>query len=335
VHDHIHAIITIGTPFLGVPKSLTSLISGEMRDTAELSPPLAFLKNRLLSVREIAKLFRSWGSISHMLPKGGDYIWGNHEGASDDIVGSPSFGSMIKFKGSKASLPFDSGGELNDSIGLEPFLSNSAIAKLQYRNFTVSECFDLLRFLAPRLMKRVDATYSFGFAKNEANLSSSEYANSRFWSNPLESSLPDAPNLKIYNLYGSGKPAERAYFYQFARSCDGLSSPKSEFPMCIDSSFSSESEFISNGVQEVDGDGTVPLLSLSYMCRHGWKSGGLLNPYGVSVHCREYVHIGPRGMFEHGEQMLREHGGSGDHVDIMGNRDVLQDVVRMAISGDI
>ncbi len=32
--------------------------------------------------------------------------------------------------------------------------------------------------------------------------------------NPLESALPNAPDLKLYCLYGVGKESERAYAYR-------------------------------------------------------------------------------------------------------------------------
>jgi hypothetical protein len=33
----------------------------------------------------------------------------------------------------------------------------------------------------------------------------------KYWTNPLASALPIAPEMKIYCLYGVGKPTERAY----------------------------------------------------------------------------------------------------------------------------
>lgn len=32
--------------------------------------------------------------------------------------------------------------------------------------------------------------------------------------NPLKDPLPDAPNMRIYCMYGVGAPAERSYHYQ-------------------------------------------------------------------------------------------------------------------------
>lgn len=45
------------------------------------------------------------------------------------------------------------------------------------------------------------------------------------------------------------------------------------------------------GILTSDGDGTVPLISTGLMCRHpqGWH-GKRLNPHGVNITTREYVH---------------------------------------------
>merc|ERR1711974_74543 len=84
-----------------------------------------------------------------------------------------------------------------------------------------------------------------------------------------------------------------------------------------------------------DGDGTVPLLSLGYMCAHGWHQKRW-NPHGVKVVTREYTHkfldlvgdamatAGPRYFF-------RDFGRGGpstaDHVNLMGNSNLLHDVL--------
>jgi hypothetical protein len=73
-----------------------------------------------------------------------------------------------------------------------------------------------------------------------------------------------------------------------------------------------------------DGDGTIPLLSLSYLCLEGWKDP-LFNPHGVKVVTSEYADnslpflVNPRG----GD-------GAGDHVDMLGNREFLEEVILLA-----
>ena len=88
MHDHVHALVKLAVPALGVPKVVTALLSGESRDTAELGM-LGALLDRHLPPRARARLFRSWGSAGSMLPKGGHAIWGDPWQGSD--VPAPDF----------------------------------------------------------------------------------------------------------------------------------------------------------------------------------------------------------------------------------------------------
>lgn len=76
----------------------------------------------------------------------------------------------------------------------------------------------------------------------------------------------------------------------------------------------------------------MPLISLGFMCRAGWKKGGKvggkLNPHKSKVHTREYPNEGKLGS----ELLdpLRQGPKASDHVDIMGNVEMIEDVVRIA-----
>lgn len=50
------------------------------------------------------------------------------------------------------------------------------------------------------------------------------------------------------------------------------------------------SQALKRGVVTVDGDGTVPLVSLGGLCRGGWRLGTPLNPGKVKVTTRKYTH---------------------------------------------
>ena len=68
-------------------------------------------------------------------------------------------------------------------------------------------------------------------------------------------------------------------------------------------------------------DGTVPALSLGYMCAPsgGWtKHADLYNPAHIPVVLKEYKH-------EESESKLDVRGGrkAGDHVDILGNWEMI------------
>ena len=130
----------------------------------------------------------------------------------------------------------------------------------------------------------------------------------RRWTNVLESALPRAPSLKFYCFYGYGKMTERSYFYTSVDkagsgvnededtgsgggesgggsgggSSDGGNSAGGDgdenawrpIRWRMDTSIHDPPRNLHSGVQDVLGDGTVPLLSLGYMCRNGWRHDG-------------------------------------------------------------
>jgi hypothetical protein len=85
----------------------------------------------------------------------------------------------------------------------------------------------------------------------------------RGWSDPLLSPLPNAPDMKMYSIYGVGKPAERGYMYRLNPN----PLERRFLPYVIDTRVSDAGLMINRGVRVTDGDGTVPLLSLGYMVR--------------------------------------------------------------------
>lgn len=56
-------------------------------------------------------------------------------------------------------------------------------AVADYKVYTAGSILDLLNFVAPKLMKRGSAHFSYGIADN---LDDPKYQHYRFWSNPLE-----------------------------------------------------------------------------------------------------------------------------------------------------
>merc|ERR1739841_445282 len=77
---------------LGIPKTVPSLLSGEMRDTAILGQLEGLLGlgvnplDRFVSgtLGTVAATFRTWGSLWAMLPRGGVDVWG-----ADAPLGAP------------------------------------------------------------------------------------------------------------------------------------------------------------------------------------------------------------------------------------------------------
>jgi len=77
---------------------------------------------------------------------------------------------------------------------------------------------------------------------------------------------------------------------------------------------------------------TVPLISLGFMNRRGWTDPELgLNPFGVRIVTREYRHKPPATIVDHGKVILRVATDEVDHVNIMGNHEMILDVLTVAL----
>ncbi|KAJ0988465.1 hypothetical protein J5N97_006821 [Dioscorea zingiberensis] len=190
-------------------------------------------------------------------------------------------------------------------------------AVADYKSYTASDFLDLLHFVAPKMMQRGDAQFSYGIADD---LDDPKYKHYKYWSNPLETKLPNAPDMEIYALYGVGIPTERAYVYKLAQPAECY------IPFQIDTSAKggNENSCLKSGVYTVDGDETVPVLSAGFMCAKGWRGKTRFNPSGIKTFIREYDHAPPANFLEgRGTQ-------SGAHVDIMGNFALIEDILRVA-----
>jgi hypothetical protein len=87
-----------------------------------------------------------------------------------------------------------------------------------------------------------------------------------------------------------------------------------------------EKNGIRHGIRYSDGDGSVPLLSLGYVCVDAWKRDGSgLNPSKSKVFTREYLH---QSQFSADDPMR---GGplASDHVGILGNVDMMEDIIKV------
>ncbi|KAJ1408428.1 Lecithin:cholesterol/phospholipid:diacylglycerol acyltransferase [Sesbania bispinosa] len=182
---------------------------------------------------------------------------------------------------------------------------------------TARTVFDLLNFVAPKVMKRAEAHFSHGIAEN---LEDPKYAHYKYWSNPLETKLPNAPHMEIYCLYGVGIPTERSYVHKLSPS-DKLN----RTPFQLDSSADGEGgSWLQNGVYFVEGDESVPVVSSGFMCAKGWRGRTRFNPSGMAAYVREYQHKQPGSI-------LKGRGlESGARVNIMGNVSLIEDVLRVA-----
>ncbi|KKK25550.1 hypothetical protein P175DRAFT_0466329 [Aspergillus ochraceoroseus IBT 24754] len=290
VNRHIASWINISGCMLGAVKGLTAVLSGEMRDTAQLNAFAVYGLEKFLSKEERAEIFRAMPGISSMLPKGGEAVWGNSTWAPDDQPGqSMTFGNLLNFRETNSSWT--------------------------RRNLTVSQSLEyLLNQSEDWYRDQVLSSYSHGVAPTAAEVEANE-KDPRTWLNPLEARLPLAPDMKIYCFYGVGKPTERSYFYHEEPD------PLVNLNVSIDTTVTIN-DGADHGVLMGEGDGTVNLISTGYMCAKGWHIKRY-NPAGVKIKVFEMPHepdrFSPRGG-----------PNTGDHVDILGRASLNEMILRVA-----
>lgn len=283
VNRHIGSWINISGCMLGAVKGLTAVLSGEMRDTAQLNAFAVYGLDKFLSKDERAEIFRAMPGVSSMLPKGGEAIWGNSTWAPDDQLPSSSHRHHYHPHHPRRHQPMTLGNILNFQQ------SNSTLTQ---KNLTATESLAYLLSQSDDWYRNLLlGNYSHGVAHTTAEVEANEN-DPRTWLNPLETRLPFAPDLQIYCFYGVGKPTERAYFYQEERD------PQVRINVSIDTTVTDREGFVDHGVVMGEGDGTVSLLSSGYMCAKGWRMRRY-NPAGARVKTFEMPHepdrFSPRG----------------------------------------
>lgn len=278
VEDHIDSWINISGCMLGALKGLPAVLSGEMKDTAQLNAFAVYGLEKFLSRHERAEIFRAMPGISSMLPIGGNAVWGDENGAPDDHPNqNVTYGRFLNFR-------------QHNSTHIPP------------KNLTVEEAIPFLYNNSESWYRdAVEHAYSFDVAHTKKEVEANQDDPGK-WSNPLATRLPLAPNLKIFCFYGIGKPTERAYFYR--QDAD----PLSKNDVMIDTAATFPEPGVDHGVVMGEGDGTVNLLSSGYMCAKGWRMKRY-NPAGVKVTSYEMPHepdrFSPRGGPNTGEPSLQ------------------------------
>ncbi|KAL2135690.1 hypothetical protein VTI74DRAFT_7371 [Chaetomium olivicolor] len=292
VEKHIESWINVSGCMLGAVKDVSAILSGEMRDTAQLNAFAVYGLEKFLSKAERAEIFRAMPGISSMLPIGGSAIWGDLNGAPDDQPGQEhSYGSFLNFR------------------------TDQNFTRIPSRNFTVDDAMQyLLDTSEDWYVDQVKGSYSWGVAHTTDEVEANEHLPNK-WINPLETRLPLAPSLKIYCFYGVGKPTERGYYYR---------SPEpgslTQLNLTIDTGLTQG--MVDHGVVMGEGDGTVNLMSTGYMCNRGWKIKRY-NPAGAKIKVVEMPHEPER---------FNPRGGpnTADHVDILGRQNLNEFILRIA-----
>ncbi|CUG85411.1 phospholipid:diacylglycerol acyltransferase-like, putative [Bodo saltans] len=159
---------------------------------------------------------------------------------------------------------------------------------------------------------------STGHSYNELNV------RNRLRSFEARSRLPRAPSTTVYCVFGTGLPSETAYSFK-------PEAYRGEVMWAIDPDAHNDTwthplqgqGTLRSGVGLVDGDGTVPLISLGYPCR---SPNGFQQDVGRVV-TYEVPHAQSSVMD------LRGGSATADHVDIIGNYDVISALL-MVVTGN-
>lgn len=386
VDKHIHALVSIGAPFLGSPKCVSGLISGESKSSVNLFG--GSLMEFLLENSVLKRILNTWGSVRTLLPKGGNKIWKNPmviiDGVEFDIE---SIIDILKNRNSNAKITefikdftkepvetelLDDSGDVNvverciktinylftilDDIKtsvrnffhkktkcktlnsddnkqgkenvLDQAINDIKIIKelndtlddvMISKNIHVGPIFDFICTFKTKI-----SNFTFDHKKILREFSNNVTAYMRSstqtpliedfdvfkYVDPTKHKLPNAPNLKMYSFYGTGKKTECGYYYMLSKSNE----------LKINTKINNER--VCNGIIMCDGDGTVPLVSSGYMHYRGWKTTNL-NPSGIKTIVREYKN--DYNLIKG----LRGGPKTSDHVDILGNHSLMRDIIKI------
>ncbi|KAG7363348.1 lecithin:cholesterol acyltransferase [Nitzschia inconspicua] len=357
VDKHVHAFVNIAGAQLGVIKASTALLSGEMSDTVFLGG-LGNVVERFVPRKSRKDLWSSWGSLWAMLPKGGDGIWS----VGADVVAKPyNQEGAIADEEEKAKLEYadalaenllvlsdldDAGKTQNDVLFcnreelIDPStesMVNEALLKFASRkNHTVEQTIDFLLKWGGGMGPNISSAKLHSFSNADL-----EKPSARTWHDISRTPLPHAPSMKIYCMYGVGIETERAYVYKRNRgeqrlfmeqnSSAGGASQTVDPPFILDTSVEDPDNEVVHGIKYADGDGSVPLMSLGYMCAGPWREKNWLNPSGSKVIIREYLHQPEFTV----DDPIRNGPRSSEHVDILGNIEMMEDLMKIVTDHEV
>eukprot|EP00934_Nitzschia_sp_Nitz4_P001179 Nitzschia sp. Nitz4//scaffold35_size145790//91671//93755//NITZ4_003037-RA/size145790-processed-gene-0.95-mRNA-1//-1//CDS//3329549145//1179//frame0 len=341
VDKHIHAYINIAGAQLGVPKAISAILSGEMSDTVFLGA-VGSLLEQFIGRRVRRDLWATWGGLWSMIPKGGDALWGvgadTNDGTEVEVPGSNAFDEFM-FLMSPDLAAEEKVCKVDEvAVDVEAYTSASAKALREFSNRTQHNVSSLTSFLT---------SWGGGIGPSAAAVKTTSFdpkakPSPATWHDISRTPLPKAPNLKIYCLYGVGLDTERGYYYKKNKG-ESTADPKSAIqpnktcpvvdpPFVLDMSVEDPANNVVHGIKYTDGDGSVPLLSLGYMCADGWRRREYgLNPGNTKVVSREYTHKQETLL----DDPMRGGPYSADHVDVMGNLYMMEDFLKIVSDHDV
>uniref|UniRef100_A0A061R4E4 Phospholipid:diacylglycerol acyltransferase n=1 Tax=Tetraselmis sp. GSL018 TaxID=582737 RepID=A0A061R4E4_9CHLO len=301
VEEHVAVVGAISVPHLGVPKALTAILSGETKDTVGMGNFGIRFGDILLPRKQRIRLFRSYGCLINMLPKGGNAIWGSLNSTADgdalDRCASSKYPETQHGHGAFMTMSRN---------GTREELDIEAAARL------------VLDKVSDPVRKRIQQHGAL-----RAGVPGFE-GRSESYDDTLVTPLPRAPSLRYICLYGVGNPSERRYHYRQLTEAERPEEWGTDITM--DASVEDDSECVSKGVCHGNGDVSVPLTSLGLMCQK-WKKGGYLNPSNVQVTTVELPHVVDSSLFD-----INAASAAADHLGIMNNNKMIHNLL-LAVSG--
>lgn len=323
VDKHVDIYINIAGSHLGVPKAATALLSGEMSDTV-LGGSVSFLLENFFGRRMRRELWSSWGSLWAMLPKGGDLLWG----PGDDLCTNRSIDDQFCPPENNTISPLI---VMTDEFNCSDILDKERPSAVD--PFVVLQRFDQKQLHTLESLIEFLVHYGNGLGRIKSATFHSQLKGDatpeKSWYDVTQTPLPYAPKLVVYCLYGIGLPTERAYYYKRNREDNVETKSKtntSDPAVIMDTTVNQVGIGVKNGIRFSDGDGSVPLLSLGYVCADAWKrEGSGLNPTKAQIYTREYMH---KAEFC-ADDPMRGGPAASDHVGILGNSAVMEDFIRI------
>lgn len=360
---YVAQFINIAGTMLGVPKAVSAVLSGEMRDTAQLITLASYMTDSLMSREKRADLWRTWGSCLTMLPLGGTKIWGNATWAPDDDDDirktGRSYGAFISSVSTSKKAAAEAIDDNNKGNGS---LSSSGLSRADQRTVTetlkgwlggdgaassgsgsgAGEGEVLHLDVDQTLLSLVEAAGEV-FANHMRDWSAAVIVNDTAASSllsglgsvlgkrkaPLDPSLYDVtrtplPKAPAFEVYCLyGSGIPTERSYHYLKTEPPPEEANATEGWRINTLISDQDSGLDRGVQMSDGDGTVPLITLGLICRK-WTTSKTLNPSGVRVVTREYEH-------KPVSSLLDPRGGpdTSSHVEILGNSKMLVDLIKV------
>ncbi|CAD2220430.1 phospholipid:diacylglycerol acyltransferase [Angomonas deanei] len=326
--------VNIGGVSTGIPKALAGVLIGDVKDTMSIPPIAKKVFDSYLKPSARYNLTRSWDCLLAMMPRGCDAFFPDllvYEGLAEENNKTESaysfkVGQRIHNKGA-AELVQEAcrrTGHVACAEAMEEFLSEKEYDTLpslpQAPNMTVVCLYGVNKpvEIGYHISEQVNWEWHDGTENNDRQ--------NKMWVTNSSYSTAYENVREIYARHAPPRQTEPSLSQQAQHYKNKNQSSNPDFfptqkEVIVDySNFS-----VLQGVRLGNGDGTVPLSSLGYMCRapNGWQKN-----------------VGRVVTMEFNHQLnmsnINLRGGvhSGDHVDVLGNFDMLETILKIAAGVD-